>query len=89
MPPCLHLLITGQVQGVWFRESMRQEALAQGATGWVRNLPDGKVEAVVCGSEEAVQALLKWAKRGPPLARVTSIETCETPPEPFSTFEKR
>jgi len=86
---CLHLLISGKVQGVWFRESMRQEALANGATGWVRNLPDGKVEAVVCGSEEAVQALLTWAKRGPPLSRVNSIETRDIPAEPFSSFEKR
>lgn len=86
---CLHLLISGKVQGVWFRESMRQEALALGATGWVRNLPDGKVEAVVCGSEEAVQALQTWAKRGPPLARVGGIETRDIPAEPFSSFEKR
>ncbi len=86
---CLQLLISGKVQGVWFRESMRQEALANGATGWVRNLPDGKVEAVICGSEEAVQALLSWAKRGPPLARVNSIETRDIPAESFSGFEKR
>jgi acylphosphatase len=87
--PCLHLLISGKVQGVWFRESMRQEALALGATGWVRNLSDGKVEAVVCGSEETVKALLTWAKRGPPLARVNSIETRDIPDEAFSSFEKR
>lgn len=86
---CLHLLISGKVQGVWFRESMRQEALANGATGWVRNLPDGKVEAVVCGNEEAVQALLNWAKKGPPLSRVDGIETRDMPAEHFPDFEKR
>lgn len=86
---CLHLLISGQVQGVWFRESMRQEALALGATGWVRNLPDGKVEAVVCGSETTVDSMLTWAKKGSPLAKVNSIETRDIPAEPFSGFEKR
>jgi acylphosphatase len=86
---CLHLLISGKVQGVWFRESMRQEALINGATGWVRNLPGGEVEAVVCGNEAEVQAMLEWARKGPPLAKISDIETREIPAETFASFEKR
>ncbi|MEW6133584.1 MAG: acylphosphatase [Pseudomonadota bacterium] len=88
--PCLRLLISGRVQGVWFRESMRQEALKQGVSGWVRNLPDGRVEAVVCGEDGAVDRLLEWARRGPPMAQVTGVEAAEfTGENTFSSFEKR
>ncbi|WP_324780648.1 acylphosphatase [Thiobacillus sedimenti] len=69
-----HLRIHGRVQGVWFREAMRQEAERLGVAGWVRNTPDGKVEAVVQGPAEAVAALIEWAHRGPPLARVDRVE---------------
>ena len=61
----LHLLIQGRVQGVWFRESMRREAERLGVTGWVRNAPDGSVEAVVQGSADAVDALIEWAHTRP------------------------
>ena len=87
--PCLHILISGKVQGVWFRESMRQEALQQGATGWVRNLADGRVEAMVCGDTAIIDKMLEWARRGPPLARVTGVETEQIPDQPFAGFEKK
>ena len=88
--PCLHLLISGRVQGVWFRESMRQEALKQGVNGWVRNLLDGRVEAVVCGEDIPVKRLLEWVRKGPPLARVNGVEVTEMAEEKaFSDFEKR
>ena len=87
--PCLRVLIAGRVQGVWFRESMRQEALKQGVTGWVRNLPDGKVEAVVCGETAQLNRLLDWARKGPPLAKVNGVEVTERPEEQFPGFEKR
>ena len=86
---CLHLLISGKVQGVWFRESMRQEALKQGVAGWVRNLSDGRVEAVVCGGADPVNRLLEWVKEGPPLAKVNGVEVTETAEERFPGFEKR
>lgn len=86
--PCLHLLISGRVQGVWFRESMRQEALKRGATGWVRNLSDGRVEAMVCGDATTLERMLAWARRGPPLARVAGVETEEIPEQSFAGFEK-
>jgi acylphosphatase len=68
------VVISGQVQGVSFRASMREAALRLGITGWVRNREDGSVEAVVQGEEAPVERLLEWAKVGPPGARVISFE---------------
>lgn len=83
-----HLLITGRVQGVWYRESMRREAERLGVTGWVCNLADGRVEAVVSGNPDAVAQIIAWAQRGPALARVASVEITPAQGE-FNTFEKR
>ncbi|MDP1646030.1 MAG: acylphosphatase [Thiobacillus sp.] len=83
-----HLRIHGRVQGVWFRESMCREAERLGVTGWVRNAPDGSVEAVIQGSAEAVDTLTGWARSGPPQARVERIELSEAHGQ-FSGFEKR
>jgi acylphosphatase len=82
------LRIQGRVQGVWFRESMRAEAERLGVTGWVRNAPDGSVEAVVQGQEPAVDALIAWARIGPPQARVDHIDLADAPGH-FSGFQKR
>lgn len=69
-----HLYISGRVQGVFFRANMRRVARLHGVRGWVRNLPDGRVEAVLEGRKESVMKVLEWARRGPPLARVEKIE---------------
>ena len=82
------LLIHGRVQGVWFRESMRTEAERLGVAGWVRNTPDGAVEAVVQGPETAVDALIVWARRGPPKARVERVDLSDADGH-YSRFEKR
>ncbi len=84
----LHLWIRGRVQGVWFRESMRIEAERLGITGWVRNSSDGAVEAVVQGKADAVDAMIRWAHRGPPLAHVSAVEASETQGS-YSGFERR
>jgi acylphosphatase len=82
------LVITGQVQGVWYRESMRELAENLAITGWVRNRLDGSVEAVVQGEDERVATLVDWSRRGPPLARVTSVTTSEAEGD-YAVFEKR
>ncbi len=82
------LVARGRVQGVWFREGMRQEAARLGVTGWVRNHMDGSVEAVVQGAPAAVEAMTAWARRGPEAAHVASLEVTEAGGE-FTAFEKR
>jgi acylphosphatase len=83
------LRVHGRVQGVWFRESMRQEAEALAITGWVRNRMDGTVEAVIQGNAQAVGAMAAWARCGPRDARVDRVEESDEPPGAFKTFEKR
>lgn len=68
------LRIHGRVQGVSYRASAQAEAERLGLTGWVRNRHDGSVEALVAGSTDAVEAFIGWARRGPPAARVDSVD---------------
>ncbi len=68
-----HLIINGEVQGVFFRESMRRVAYQFGVTGWVRNLFDGRVEAVIEGQRNAVESVVRWSEKGPPSAVVTDV----------------
>lgn len=82
-----HVFVTGTVQGVWFREATRKEATQLNVTGWVRNLPDGRVEAVFEGTEFAVDALVAWCQRGPERARVRHVDALEeTPTGEFAGF---
>lgn len=69
-----YIKVYGIVQGVFFRSSMKRVADKLGVKGWVRNLPDGSVEAVIEGPRDRVEELIKWAHRGPPLARVDKVE---------------
>ncbi len=84
---CLHAFVSGRVQGVWFRQSTLETALAHGLTGWVRNLDDGRVEVMACGNEHGLMQLEAWLSIGPELARVAEVvsERIE-PPESFSGF---
>lgn len=73
------VVVHGLVQGVWFRETTRRRAEANGVAGWVRNRPDGCVEAVFEGAEEAVASLVAFCRSGPPDARVERIEVVDEP----------
>ncbi len=72
---CLRARIRGRVQGVWFRAWTERTARSLGLSGWVRNRADGSVEALFCGSAEAVKRMLELLHEGPPAARVDSVET--------------
>ena len=67
------VVISGKVQGVYFRGTAEDEARSRGLTGWVRNTPDGQVEAAFEGEQAAVEAMIAWCHRGPPAARVTGV----------------
>lgn len=85
-----HVYVSGRVQGVFFRSDTRDEAVRHGVTGWVRNLPDGRVEAVFEGEKEKVDKLIEFCRRGPPGARVTKVEVSwETPTGEFKDFKIR
>jgi acylphosphatase len=83
------VVVTGQVQGVFYRDTCRRVAGQQGVAGWVRNLPDGRVEAVFEGDAASVERLLSWARRGPSRARVTGVVVHEEPAEGLTRFEIR
>jgi len=83
-----HVIIHGRVQGVCFRIETQRAARQFGATGWVRNLPDGNVEAVMEGTAEAVAALLDWCSQGPRMAHVDKVDATREPyTGGFDTFK--
>jgi acylphosphatase len=76
----VRVVVQGRVQGVFFRASCASEARARGLGGWVRNLPDGRLEAAFEGPDADVETMVDWCRRGPPGARVDDVEvTDETP----------
>jgi len=72
-PVCYRCVVSGRVQGVYFRAATREQAVRLGVTGHVRNLPDGRVEVLACGAPGAVAALRDWLRSGPPMARVSGV----------------
>ncbi|TLM98329.1 MAG: acylphosphatase [Actinobacteria bacterium] len=84
-----HVWVEGRVQGVWFRESTRREAERLGLAGWVRNLPDGRVEAVFEGPAEKIGTAVAWCRGGPERAVVTHVEFAAEKPEGLIGFEVR
>ncbi|HEX9890748.1 MAG TPA: acylphosphatase [Actinomycetota bacterium] len=82
-------MISGQVQGVFFRQSAHQVAADLGLGGWVRNLPDGRVEAVFEGNRGAVDKAVAWCREGPPWAAVDRFEVSEEPEEGLDGFKIR
>jgi len=89
MVVCRHFKVSGRVQAVGFRASACYEARRLGLTGWVRNLPDGDVEAFACGSAEGLEAFERWLWRGPRSARVTAVVATEAPFERLGEFDVR
>jgi acylphosphatase len=83
------VIVRGAVQGVFFRDSCRRAAHAASVNGWVRNCPDGSVEAVFEGDFESVRALCDWCREGPPQARVAGVEVVSEPGRGESGFEVR
>jgi acylphosphatase len=86
----VHVLVSGRVQGVAFRDSTRRQAEQLGLNGWVRNTKDGRVEAVFEGETEAVRQMIEWCESGPSSADVDDVSVeQETPSGDFSGFEVR
>jgi acylphosphatase len=75
----VHVFVSGSVQGVAYRYYAQDAARGRGLSGWVRNLTDGRVEAVFQGRAPAVDAMVNWCRRGPPSASVTAVEVTEEP----------
>ena len=85
----VRVVISGRVQGVWFRESCRREAQARELNGWVANRADGTVEAVFEGPEAPVAEVVAWCRQGPPRAVVTGVDVTEEPVEGLAGFRVR
>lgn len=86
---CRRCLVSGKVQGVFFRASTQREARMLGLTGHAANLPDGRVEVLVCGDEAAVKALIDWLWEGPQHAEVENVETEATKVTAMDAFNIR
>ncbi len=82
----IHVLVTGIVQGVFFRVETQKSAIDNNVTGWVQNLEDGSVEAVLEGTKEDVDKVVQWCNQGPDAAFVSNVETTEQ--SPLSNFDK-
>lgn len=85
----VRVLVSGRVQGVFYRGSCRLAALRQKVDGWVRNLSDGRVEAVFEGPPERVDAMVQWCRSGPVFAEVSDVEVHAEPPEGLRGFAIR
>lgn len=90
MKTTLTIIVSGRVQGVYFRANTQKQAHALGITGTVRNLPSGEVEIIATGNTDQLQALIKWCHKGPLLAKVTAVKVTESRlDDQYSAFEIR
>ena len=83
---CVHCFVSGLVQGVWFRAATEEQATRLGLTGWVRNLPDGRVEVLGCGVRKNVLVLCEWLKQGPARAKVSEVTVEELEWKDYGQF---
>ncbi|MCW8957046.1 MAG: acylphosphatase [Gammaproteobacteria bacterium] len=79
---CRHYWVKGRVQGVFYRTSARDQAQQLGLSGWVKNLDDGRVEALACGTEQQLVQFELWLQQGPPMSRVDTVEVKDEPGHP-------
>ena len=86
---CVHFIISGLVQGVWYRATAQQKAIELGLTGWARNLKDGNVELVACGNTSDIKKLEEWLWQGSPKAKVENVIAKEMAWTDFAEFEVR
>jgi acylphosphatase len=86
---CRRVVVHGDVQGVFFRDTCRRQASSRGVAGWVTNRPDGAVEAVFEGKPDAVSSMVDWCSQGPRGAEVDSVDETTQEPEGLSSFEIR
>ncbi len=84
-----HIFVSGKVQGVFYRSQADQTARQLGLTGWVQNLADGRVEAVVEGPQDAVEAMIRWCHQGSAAAQVANVEVEYIQPQALHRFEIR
>ncbi|MBI2653646.1 acylphosphatase [Candidatus Woesearchaeota archaeon] len=84
---CIHLIVSGRVQGVFFRDNTRRKAKELGLNGYAKNLPDGTVEVVAEGREYKLNELVDFIKKGPGVAKVEGIKVKHKEPENFKSFE--
>ena len=85
----IHLIVSGHVQGVWFRAGAREQALQLGLRGWAINCPDGTVEIHVEGEKETLDKFISWCRKGPSAAQVCALDIEYVEPQGFTTFEIR
>lgn len=83
----VHVFVSGDIQGVMFRQAIADKATEQGVTGWVRNLPDGRVEAVLEGPRDEVYRVVGVCRAGPKGARVANVQVDREPPKNEKTFK--
>lgn len=84
---CRRAIVKGRVQGVFYRQNTLNQAQKRHLTGWVKNLENGDVELVVCGSEADVESLCQWLWQGPSAAKVTDVKMTEEPLQSFEDFK--
>jgi acylphosphatase len=84
--PCARFIVSGRVQGVFYRASAREQAVSLGLAGHAKNLPDGTVEVVACGSAQALDAMERWLRQGPPAARVNAVSREDLPERELRGF---
>lgn len=86
MHKTISIIVSGRVQGVFYRQSTKEKASSLQVTGIVKNLPDGRVQIIATGTSEVLDSLVAWCKTGPPKANVTDVQVSELPLQTFPAF---